>query len=68
MEMDILIYSSDSGDQCRRVMDGRYFQADSMLYLDRKVELWPSVFPADRRTRVGFYRAFKIMQKQGLAG
>jgi len=31
MEMDILIYILDSGDQCRRVMDGRYFQ--SRLYV-----------------------------------
>jgi len=44
------------------------FRADFMLYLDRKAELWPSVLPADRRTRVGFYSAFKIMQKQALAG
>ena len=31
MEMDILIYISDSVGQCRRVMDGRYFQ--SRLYV-----------------------------------
>jgi hypothetical protein len=37
-----------------------------VLYSDRRTELWPSVLPADRRTRVGFYSARKIMQKQAL--